>query len=118
MDILVRHDYTHGQVRQAHLKSMEFKRNRYTSGCANLDDQIALGKAVILCDTHTRRFSPKTARYRAHPDKKLQRVIGNCDFCRAFGLSFLFINEKDALDEQRKIEKFKRALEYAHILTS
>ena len=118
MDILVRQDYTPAQVRQAQLKSMEFRRNRYTSGCANLDDQVSLGKAVILCDTHARRFSTKSARYRAHPDQKLQRVIGCCDFCKTFGLSHLFLNEKDALDEQRKIEKFKRALEYAHIVTS
>ena len=118
MDILVRHEYTPGQVRQAHLKSLEFKRNRTTSGCANLDDQIAIGKAVILCDVHARRFSPTAARYRAHPDKNLRRVIGNCDVCKQFGLSALFLNEKDAHDEQRKVEKFKLALEYAHILTS
>ncbi len=118
MDILIRNQYTPAQVRQAVLKSMEYKHGRYTSGSANLDNMIATGKSVILCDTHVRRFNPKQARYRAHPDKKLRRVIGNCDVCRQYGLSFLFLNEKDAMEEQRKLEKFHRALEYATIVTN
>ena len=118
MDILVRNQYTPRQVLQARLKSMEFRPNRYTSGSANLDNMVALGKSVILCDTHVRKFNARTARYRAHPDPKLRRVIGRCDICKQFGLSFLFLNEKDALEEHKKLEKFKRALEYATIVTN
>ena len=115
LEIIVPQKYTRKQVSRANTKRVEFRPNRYTSGSANLDDMIALGKAVILCATHARKFEPKRVHYRAHPDKNLRRVLGNCDVCKQFGLSSLFLNEKDAEDEQRKVEKFRRALEYAHI---
>mgnify|MGYP003394121010 CR=1 FL=1 len=115
MEILVRQNFTPSQIRRAELKRDEFRPNRYTSGCANLDDMIELGKAVILCDAHSRKFSPKKARYRAHPDKKMRRVVGNCDVCKCFGLSFLFLNEKDADGERKKLEKFNRAVEYGNL---
>lgn len=118
MEILVRRNYSPQQVKRAQLKRDEFRPGRYTSGSANLDDMIELKKAVILCDTHSRKFSPKAARYRAHPDKRLRRVLGNCDVCKQFGLSFLFLNEKDAHEEQKKLERFRRAVEYGHLLTS
>lgn len=112
MDILVRQDYSPQQIRREQLREQEFRRNRYTSGSANLDDMIALGKAVILCGVHVRRFSPKAARYLAHPSKKLRRVNGCCDICNAFDLCFLFLNEKDALEERMKVEKYNRVSEY------
>jgi len=113
--ILVPTKFTPEQVKRAQTKRVEFRPNRYTSGSANLDDMIALGKAVILCATHARKFNPKQAHYRAHPDKNLRRVRGNCDVCQQFGFASLFLNGKDAEDEQRKVEKFRRALEYGHI---
>jgi hypothetical protein len=112
--IIVPQRYSAFQVEQAEVKRMEFRRNPYTSGSANLDNMIALNKAVILCPDHTRKFVPKRARYRAHPDSKLQRVNGQCDVCRSFELCFLFLCERDAQAEQVKVEKFKRGLEYAH----
>jgi len=114
MEVVVRNHYTPQQVRKAELKAMEFRPGRYTSGSANLDDMIALGKAVILCQSHTRKFQPKAAHYRAHPDKRMRRVNGCCDACRQFELCFLFLPEKLADDEQKKVEKFKRAVEYGH----
>lgn len=113
--ILIPQKYTRKQVDRAETKRVEFRPTRYTSGSANLDDMIALGKAVILCGTHVRKFDPRKARYRLHPDKNLRRVRGNCDVCKQFGFASLFMNEKDALDEQRKVEKFRRACEYGHI---
>ena len=76
---------------------------------------IALGKAVILCDAHTRKFSPTAAHYRAHPAKAMRRVIGNCDVCKQYGLSFLFLNERDADEECKKLARFKRAVEYGNL---
>lgn len=114
MEILVPQRYTVRQIKQAEARRDEFRPNRYTSGSANLDDMIATGRAVILCETHARKFSPEKAHYRAHPAKHLRRVIGMCDVCKENGLSFLFINGKDADDEERKVLKFKRALEYGH----
>lgn len=110
--ILVPQKYTVRQVKQADVKRSEFRRNPYTSGSANLDDMIVQGLAVILCPDHTRKFSSKAARYRAHPDKNMSRVIGNCDVCKQVGLSNLFLPEAQADEEQKKLEKFKRALEY------
>lgn len=103
-------------MKRAELKRDEFRKNPYTSGCANLDNMIALDKAVILCPDHTRKFSPKAARYSAHPDKKLRRVLGNCDVCQQFGLSNLFLCEKDAQGEREKVERFQRALEYGRLV--
>ena len=116
MEILTPQKWTPKQIKLADLKRVEFRRNRYTSGSANLDNMIALDKAVILCPEHTRKFSPWAARYRAHPDKSLRRVLGNCDVCKAFGLSNLFICERDADEEQKKVERFKRALEYGRFV--
>lgn len=115
MEILVPQRYTAKQVFRAETKRVEFRPSRYTSGSANLDDMVALNKAVILCPTHNRKFEPKLARYRAHPDKKMRRVLGNCDVCRSFELSFLFLNEKDADGERKKLEKFNRAVEYGNL---
>lgn len=118
MDILVPQRYTVRQVKRAEAKRDEFKPSRYTSGCANLDNMVELGKAVILCETHARKFSPKAARYCAHPSPNLRRVFGRCDHCQQGGLSFLYINERDAFEERKKLERFKRAVEYGKILTS
>lgn len=112
--ILIPQKRTQREIDRAELKRLEFRPGRYTSGSANLDDMIALGKAVILCPSHTRKFSPKAARYRAHPAPNLRRVQGACDVCKQDVLAFLFLNEKEAEGELRKVEKFKRALEYGH----
>ena len=115
--IIVPQKYTARQVKRAELKRDEFRRNPYTSGSANLDNMIALSKAVILCPDHTRKFSPKAARYRAHPDKRMRRVIGTCDVCKETGLSFLFLCERDADEEQKKVERYNRAREYGFLFS-
>lgn len=114
--ILVPQKYTARQVKQAELKRDEFRKNPYTSGCANLDNMIACNKVVILCPDHTRKFSPKQAHYRAHPDKTLRRVFGNCDVCQHYGPSNLFLPEAQADLEHQKLERFRRALEYATLM--
>ncbi len=118
MEILVRQKRTAAQVNREELKRDEFRPGRYTSGSANLDDMIACQKAVILCPQHARKFSPKQARYMAHPDKNLARVHGNCDVCRMFGLSFLFLNQRDGEMEQAKVERYRRAMEYGRIFAN
>lgn len=118
MDILVGRKYTATEEAVAKAKAAEFRRNSYTSGSAHLDDMITLGKAVILCAAHTRKFSPSKARYRAHPDKRMRRVNGQCDVCKTPELCFLFLNEQSAQDEVVKLEKFNRAREFGHITNS
>ena len=117
MDILIPQKWTPRQVNQANTKRAEFRRNPNTSGSANLDNMIALEKAVILCPAHTRKFSPKQVRYSVHPDKRMRRVVGRCDVCKEFGLSHLFICEKDAQEERKKVERFNRAREYGKFVT-
>ena len=55
MEILVRQSYTPADIEVAKMKAAEFRRNPYTTGSANLDNMIALRKAVILCDSHEGR---------------------------------------------------------------
>ncbi len=112
MDILIPQRRTQRQIDRAETKASEFRQNRYTSGSANLDDMIALGKAVILCDPHARKFEPKKAHYEPHPDTKLRRVQGHCDVCKQFGIARLFICGRDALEVRKGIAKFKRDAEY------
>ena len=116
MDILVRQSYTPAQVEVAKVRAAEFRRNPYTTGSANLDNMIALGKAVILCDQHARKFKPRAARYELHPAENMRRVQGNCDVCRARMPATLFLPESLALDERRKVEKYKRAVEYGYVV--
>jgi hypothetical protein len=111
VEILIRQHYSPSEIWRAALKRVAFKPTRYTSGCANLDNMIELNKAILLCETHTRKFSPKAARYRAHPDPNLRRAHGICDVCQQPGLNFLFLNEQSAMDEQKKLEKFRRVIE-------
>lgn len=118
MEILIPQRYSPKQVKRAEAKRVEFRHTRYTSGVANLDDMVALGKAVILCDSHSRRFEPKKARYRLHPDPNMRRVIGQCDVCRLHGLSKLFLNERDAYEQQKTLEKFRRTAEYGRFTAS
>lgn len=112
LEIIIPGKYTPGQVKRAEAKRLEFRRNRYTSGCAHLDDLIALGKAVMLCDDHTRKFNVKAARYRLHPAKNMKRVRSKCDVCKQFGFANLFLNEKDAHEEAKKAAQYERAVEY------
>ena len=115
LQILVPQKYSRKQVNLAETKRTEFKPTRYTSGSANLDDMVATGRAVILWGTHARKFNAKSAKYRRHPSKNLQRVRGNCDVCQQFDLAHLFINERDAEAEQRKVERFRIAAEYGRL---
>ena len=114
LEIIVTQKYTEQQKQVAAVKRTEFRRNPYTSGSANLDNMISLCKALVLCDTHKRKFNAKAARYRQHPAKQLRRVRGNCDVCKQFDLGFLFICDRDADEEQRKLDKWQRGIEYAH----
>lgn len=116
-EILVRKDFSPSEIKRAELARDEFRRNRYTSGSANLDNMIALRKAVILCDSHARRFKPRAAHYEPHPADNLKRVHGGCDVCKVFGLASLFLHESDALGERKKLEKYRTAAEYGKLFT-
>jgi len=104
------------EEKRAQLAASEFRPSRYTSGSARLDNMVALNKAVLLCDTHARKFNPKAAHYMLHPDPNMSRAIGRCDVCQVSGLQRLYLNEKDGLEQLDKLTRFKSALEYATIL--
>lgn len=116
MEIIVPGKYGPQEVRRANVKSLEFRRNPYTTGSANLDNMIALQKAVVLCGMHAKKFKPRAAHYELHPAHNMRRVQGNCDVCKSFGFATLFLHESQAFDERRKYESHQRAMEYAHIV--
>ncbi len=118
VDVLVRKDYSAQDVQLADLKRVEFRRNRYTSGSAHLDDMIALQKALILCDSHARKFKPRAARYELHPAENMRTVVGNCDVCKMMGPGVLFLPQSQAADERKKREQYLRCLEYSTIVSS
>ena len=116
MTILVRKDYAPAEIERSKVRASEFRRNRYTSGSAHLDDMIALRKALILCDQHALKFKPRAAHYELHPSPSMRRVMGNCDCCRTFGPGALFLHESQALDERRKYELYRQAADYDRIV--
>lgn len=116
VEILVRKDFTPGEIQKAKVSASEFRRNRYTSGSAHLDDMIALRKAIILCDQHALKFVSRAAHYELHPSPSMRRVQGNCDCCLKFGPGALFLHESQALDERRKHELYRQACEYDGIV--
>ena len=115
--ILVRKDFSPGEIKRAELKRVECRPNRYSGGAANLDDMIALRKAVILCDQHARKFKPRAAHYELHPAPNLRRVQGNCDVCKMYGLAWLYLNAADALEERKKWHRARVAMEYGTLYT-
>lgn len=115
VEVLVRRAYTPRQIKRAELARTEFRRNPYTSGSANLDNMVALDKAVILCGDHTRKFNARVAHYELHPAKNMRRVQGNCDVCKMYGLATLFLPESLAIDERRKWELYRSAVEYGNL---
>ena len=117
MGILVRKDFSPGEIKRAQVARDEFRPNRYTSGSANLDDMVALRKAVILCDQHARKFNRRAARYELHPAENMRRVQGACDVCKVFGFAFLFLHESDASGARKKWERYRTAAEYGKLFT-
>ena len=116
LEILIPQKWTHRQVKDAKVKAAEFRRNKFTTGSANLDDMVALKKAVILCGSHARKFEYRKAKYAPHPDKNMRIVKGTCDVCKAWDLCTLFLNGKDAEDQHRALEKYRRDREYATLI--
>ena len=118
LDFLIPRKWTAKQIVWARMKAAEFRRNSYTSDCAHINDLVALGKAVVLCDSHTSKFSARWARYERHPDPNLHRVTGNCDACNIPGPANLFICAAAAVVYRKQREKFVRDSEYARIVTT
>jgi len=118
MDILIRQDFTKDEIKRAEIARLEFRKNRFTSGVSHLDDLVTLGKAVLLCDSHARKFNAKTSKYEKHPAENLRRVIGNCDLCNMPGLHTLFVNSSDAVEHRRNWERARTSMEYGTIISN
>jgi hypothetical protein len=114
VEILVKRDFTQADVRAARLAASEFKKSKATSGADNVLNMTDLKKSVILCDSHARKLHRKHG-YRLHPEHS--NVIGRCDVCQRYGAARLFLNEADWLVAMKALEKFKRAIEYATIVS-
>lgn len=115
MDILVRQNFTAADARKADLKSSEYRKKKSTSGVSNLLDMTDLKKSVVLCDSHARKFHKDRFPYRLHPEHS--RVIGRCDVCQAWGPGRFFLNLVDWEQSVRAMEKYRRGLELATIVS-
>jgi hypothetical protein len=117
MEILVRQNFTEADAKRADLTRSEFRKSKATSNVSSLLNIIDLQQSIILCDTDARKFNARAHRYKRHPNEKLFRVLGNCDVCQQRTLGFFLIHESEWIEERKKEEKFKRALEYATIVS-
>ena len=93
MEIIVKKDFSVSDIKQARLKAAEFKRAKATSGATNVLDFADLRSTVILCDDHERAFRAHARRDGYYRQKEYPYVMGNCDYCKIFGRSQLFIHE-------------------------
>lgn len=116
MEILVRQSFTEADAKKADLARAEYRKNKFTSGTSNLLNFIDLKRSLILCDTHARKFNAAAHHYKRHPNKELYRVQGACDVCQQHTLGIFLIHEAEWIEERKKEEKWKRALEYATIV--
>jgi len=115
MEILVRQNFTEKDAKEARLAAAEFRKGSSTSGASNVLNMTDLKKSIILCDTHVRKFNWRSHGYRRAPEHA--RVIGRCDVCQAWGSGWLYLDEQLWLEKYRAAEKFKRALEYATVIS-
>ena len=91
--IIVKKDYSKQDILQASLKAAEFKPAKATSGVTNVIDQACLRKTIILCDDHYKTFKSFAKRDGYYQQREYPYVMGNCDYCKVFGRSQLFIHE-------------------------
>jgi hypothetical protein len=117
--IIVKQDFSDADIRKANLAATEFRASKTTSRVANLSDQVDLGKVVILCEDHVRQFaSPQVLRkygYRQMID--YPHVMGNCDYCKVFGKSQMYMREDVFAQSWRTKEQKRRDLEYSTIVS-
>lgn len=114
MTIIVKKDFTEKDIREARLAGAEYRKNKSTSKAAHVLSMTDLKRSVILCDQDQRKFEGQHP-YRLHPAHS--RVTGRCDYCNEFGAAWLYLCEEDWLEQVKLHEKFKRALEYATIVS-
>ena len=116
--IIVKQNFTEKDIREAKIAASVYRPSQATSRVANLSDQVDLGKAVILCDEHVRQFaSPQVLRrygYRQMTD--YPHVMGNCDYCKVFGQSQLYMREDVFAESWRTKEQKRTDMEYATIV--
>jgi hypothetical protein len=74
-----------------------------------------LKKSVFLCDSDARRFNWRHHGYRRHPE--YARVIGRCDVCQQFGPALFYLSEPEWVKAHAAKEKYRRAVEYARIVS-
>ena len=117
IDLLIKKDFTPTDIRQARLKAAEFKRSKATSAASNVLNFADLRQTVILCDDHERAFRSHAKRDGYYRQQEYPFVMGNCDYCKIFGRSQLFIHETVLKQVWITREQDRRCREYATIVT-
>lgn len=119
MDIVVKKDFSVTDIKKAREAAATFRPSKYTSSVTNVLDQADLGKTVVLCEDHVRQFAqPSVLRkygYRQMVDYPY--VMGNCDYCKVFGKSQMFMREDLFAEVWRTKEQRRQDVEYASIVS-
>lgn len=117
--IIVKKDWKPSDEKKADLARAAFRPSKATSGVSNVLDMADLGKTVVLCEDHVRQFAtPKVLRkygYRQMVD--YPHVMGNCDHCKVFGKSQMFMRTDVFSEVWRTKEQRRRDYEYSTIVS-
>lgn len=116
MDIIVKKDFSVADIREARLKAAEYKRPKATSAASNVLDFADLKKTVVLCSDHFRAFRSTARKNDYYEQREYPFVMGNCDYCKAFGRSQMFIHESVLKLVWNTRDQERRDREYATVV--
>ncbi len=114
MDILIKKDFTAAEIKLARLQQAQFSPSKHTSSASNVLNMADLGKTVVLCDAHAKKFAAKTKCYIKQTDYPY--VMGNCDACKVFTRCQLYMREDLMKQAWLTKEQQRRQREYATIV--
>lgn len=117
MTIIVKKDFSVTDIKEARLKAAAFKPGKATSAVSNLLDTADLRKTVVLCSDHFKAFRTHAKRDGYYEQREYPFVMGNCDYCKVFGRSQMFIHETVLKQVWITREQDRRDREYANVVS-
>lgn len=115
--IIVKKDFSPQEEKRAALKASQFRPSNRASQASKVLDFADLGKTVLLCFDHARKFDRRAQmKYGYYMQKEYPYVMANCDACGIFGMSHCFIHESVLKEVWRTREQDRRDREYATIV--
>ncbi len=115
--IIVKKDFSPQEEKRAALARSVFRPSKAASRADKVLDFADLGKTVLLCFDHARKFDRRAQmKYGYYMQKEYPFVMANCDACQVFGVSHCFIHESVLKEVWRTHEQARREREYATIV--